>query len=187
MTLYINACVRPKSRTNRLAHALLDRLGDFDEIRLDGLRLEPMTAERLALRTELMTKGDFSDPIFDQAKKFASAEHIVIAAPFWDLSFPAELKTYIENIFVVGLTSVYDENGVPHGLCKAKKLWYVTTAGGYFDPRFGYDYIKELVGHYFGISDTELIYAECLDLIGKDAEFILSETIKNKIDDKSFF
>ena len=48
---------------------------------------------------------------------------IVIGAPFWDLSFPAILKIFIENIYVTGLVTKFGENGKPVGLCKAKKLY----------------------------------------------------------------
>lgn len=50
-----------------------------------------------------------------------------------DLSFPARLKIYLENIYVTGIVSKYDENGRPRGLCRAERLYYVTTAGGPFD------------------------------------------------------
>ena len=102
----------------------------------------------------------------------------VIAAPYWDGSFPAMLKTYIENIYAIGIVTKYDNNGHPQGLCRAKKLYYVTTAGGRYNPRFSYDYLKYLVKNMFGIKDMELIYAEYLDVEGYDAEAILSETMK---------
>ena len=88
----------------------------------------------------------------------------MIAAPFWDLSFPAILKLYIENIYITGIVSEYTENGMPHGLCKAKKLYYVTTAGGPYNPDFSYGYIKSLVTDYFGIKDTELVMQDMLDV-----------------------
>ena len=47
---------------------------------------------------------EFNDHIFDYAKDFAKADTIVIAAPFWDLSFPASLKCYIEAINILGIT-----------------------------------------------------------------------------------
>ena len=34
--------------------------------------------------------------MFDLAGQFAGADTIVIAAPFWDLSFPAALKQYMQ-------------------------------------------------------------------------------------------
>lgn len=173
MTLYINCCPRTESRTNRLAKSLLDKLGVYEELKLYKEDMCPMDKETLAYRTALIEKRDYEDPMFDYAKQFATADIIVIAAPFWDLSFPAMLKNYIENIYVTGIVSKYGENGVPVGLCKAKKLYYVTTAGGPLDERFGYNYIKTLSLEYFGIKEVALIKAEMLDVLGSDPEKIL--------------
>ena len=87
------------------------------------------------------------------------------------------LKTYIENIYVTGIVTKYGNDGIPVGLCNAKKLYYVTTAGGPLDERFGYGYIKTLALDYFGIKETSLIKAEMLDILGNDSEKILKEAI----------
>ncbi len=180
MTLYINCCVRGESRTDRLARAVLDKLGgDFTELRLYDEKPQPLNKERLEKRTALIEKGDYSDSIFDYAKQFAKADVIVISAPYWDLSFPAVLKDYIENIYVTGLVSAYGEDGMPVGLCKAKKLIYVTTAGGPYEPKFSYGYIESMAKNFFGIPDTSLVMAEMLDIVGNDAEEILSRTIRD--------
>lgn len=178
MTLFINCCPRDNSRTERLAKKLLEKLGEYDEVNPEKEGLVPMSKERLNYRTELLQKGDLSDDIFKYAKQFAAADTIVIAAPFWDLSFPSVLKIYIENIYVTGIVSKYNSDGTPKGLCKAKKLYYVTTAGGPYDGRFSFDYLKELAESFFGIGETVLIKAEMLDIIGNDAEKILAERMK---------
>lgn len=177
MILYINCCPRDGSRTDRLARKLLDTLGDYKEVNLEKEHLTPMTRERLKYRTERIAQKDYSDPVFDYAKQFASADTIVIAAPFWDLSFPAELKIYIENIYVTGIVSKYGTDGKPEGLCNARELYYVTTAGGPYDGRYSYDYIKDLAQNYFGIDKTTLIKAEMLDIFGNDPQKILDECI----------
>ena len=124
MTLYINCCARKESRTNRLAKVVLQKLGeDFTELNLYEENLRPLDFGKLNHRTELIEREDFSDKMFDCAKQFANADTIVIAAPYWDLSFPAPLKTYIENIYVTGIVSAYNENGLPVGLCKANYLY----------------------------------------------------------------
>lgn len=178
MTLFINCCPRDNSRTERLARKLLEKLGEYDEVNPEKEGLVPMSKERLEYRTQLLQKGDLSDDIFKYAKQFAAADTIVIAAPFWDLSFPSVLKIYIENIYVTGIVSKYNSDGTPKGLCKAKKLYYVTTAGGPYDGRFSFDYLKELAESFFGIGETVLIKAEMLDIIGNDAEKILAERMK---------
>ena len=139
----------------------------------------PMTKARLEYRMQLINQNNYSDPIFDYAKQFSAADIIVIAAPFWDLSFPAALKVYIENIYVTGIVSKYGADGRPEGLCKAKKLYYVTTAGGPYDSRYSYDYIQDLALNYFGIDETMLIQAEMLDIFGNDPEKILAEYMES--------
>ena len=179
MTLYINCCVREKSRTDRLARAVLQKLcGNFTEIKLYEENLKPLDRGTLNKRTALIEQGDYSDPMFDYAKQFATADNIVIAAPYWDLSFPATLKIYLENIYITGIVSAYNENGLPVGLCKANELYYVTTAGGPYDPTYSYGYIESLAKKFFGIPETHLIEVEMLDIEGYDAEEILKREMK---------
>lgn len=178
MVLYINACVRTESRTNRLAKALLNKIGVFEEVRLTDMEIKPLNEERLDYRTAQIEKRNYDDSIFKLSNQFAQADLIVVSAPYWDEQFPAILKTYIENIYSIGIVTKYDENGCPQGLCKAKKLYYVTTAGGKYNPRFSYDYIDYLAKNMFGIKETKLICAEYLDIEGNDAEEILSKVIR---------
>ena len=182
MILFVNSCVRTDSRTRRLAEALLNRLGDCTELRLEDEDLHPLTEETLNRRTAAIEAGDYSSPMFRWAKQFAEADVIVVAAPYWDLSFPAKLKVYLENVYVTGLVSRYDPDGTPRGLCRAKKLYYVTTAGGPYQPDFSFRYLKEMAERYFGIGQARLLAAENLDIFGSDPEAILRDAMA-KIDE----
>lgn len=180
MILYINSCVREESRTQKIAKALLEKLAEeYSELYLPEENLQPLSEQTLKKRTALIERGDYSDSMFTYAKEFAAADKIVISAPFWDLSFPALLKTYIENIYVTGIVSEYSPEGVPHGLCKASELFYVTTAGGPYVPDYSFDYIKDMAKNYLGIDKVKLIKAEMLDVIGFDADEIITRTINN--------
>lgn len=180
MILYINACVREASRTHRIALALLKKLGrSYTELRLKDAKIAPLTEKSLEKRTMLIEKRDYSDPMFDLAKQFAQADTIVVSAPYWDFSFPSCLKVYLENIYVIGIVSEYGQDGVPRGLCRAKTLYYVTTAGGPYLPDYSYNYFKELATTCFGIPKTTLIQAELLDVDGVDAEKRVEETIRS--------
>lgn len=180
MTLYINSCVRSSSRTDRLARAFLKRLGEeYIELFLPELDLQPLSEQALIKRTALIERGDYSDPMFRYAKQFAAAERIVIAAPFWDGSFPAVLKLYLENIYVTGIVSRYGSDGIPIGMCKANELIYVTTAGGPYTRDYSFNYIKALATNCFGIEAVRLIMAENLDVNPAEAGSILSEAIRN--------
>ena len=101
--LFVNACPRQNSRTQVLADYLLRKLnGTVRERNLAKTALVPLTEQTIAQRENLVRQGDFGHPLLALAKEFAAADSIVIAAPFWDLSFPALLKLYIEHINVVG-------------------------------------------------------------------------------------
>ena len=176
--LLINACVRPCSRTLELAKTLLQRLkGEILEVRLQEMPMVALDLNGLEKRDQAAQKNDFSDPVFTAAKQFAAADIIVIAAPYWDLMFPAVLKTYLENITISGITFRYSEQGRPESLCKAKTLYYVTTAGGFIEQNdFGFSYVKALSQNFFGISEIHRYAAEGLDIFGADVETILGKT-----------
>ena len=180
MILFINACVWEESRTKRIADHLLGKLdGPVEEVRLADVRFPVVDFDFLDRRDRLKAEGDYSDSIFDLAKQFASADTIVIAAPYWDLSFPTTLKAYFEQINVLGLTFEYSATGAVSGLCKARKLYYVTTSGGPFAPdEYGYGYVEALAKNYYGIPETELIKAVGLDMEGADAEQIIRECME---------
>ncbi len=178
--LFINVCVRKESRTKKLALQLLKGLdGEISEIEPNINGLKPLDESLLIKREELTADGNFSAPQLDAAREFAEADIIVIAAPYWDLTFPALLKIYLENITVCGVTFRYTEEGFPEGLCRAEKLYYVTTSGGSIVHNFGFEYVSTLANEFFGIKDTRFISAEGLDIIGADAEKILNEAIRN--------
>lgn len=175
--LYINACTRKLSRTDELASTLLNKLdGMVEEIRLYEESIKPLDETALEKRDALIKNGEFSHSCFAYARAFADADTIVISAPYWDLLFPAVLRTYLENITVPHITFRYSAEGIPQGLCKAKTLYYVVTAGGFIgDNNFGFDYIKTLAGAMFGIKDIICIKAEGLDIDGADTEAIMKK------------
>lgn len=173
--LYVNACVRKESRTKKLAEKLLQAMGKpYEELRLEDISFPVVNEAFLDQRDGLIARGEFHDPLFALARQFARAEIIVMAAPFWDLSFPAMLKQYLEQINVLGITFRYSPEGVPLGLCRAKQLFYVTTAGGNYVPEaFGFGYVKALAENYYGIPEVRQIQAAGLDIDGADVPAIL--------------
>lgn len=173
--LFINACVRPASRTLELAQAVLSQLGgSVAEVNLFRTPMATLNPAGMERREEAAQKQDFSHPDFALARQFAEADVIVIAAPYWDLMFPAVLKTYLENITVSGITFRYTEQGRPESLCKARALHYVTTSGGFIGQNdFGFAYVKALAQNFFGITDVNRYAAEGLDIFGADVEKIM--------------
>lgn len=178
MILFINACVRKESRTLRLAQQLIKTLdGEINEVRLEEIKFPKVDEEFINRRDALKKAGKYDDPLFSLGRDFANADTIVIAAPYYDLSFPAMLKQYFEQINVLGVTFTYSDAGVPKGLCKAKSLYYVTTAGGsIISDDFGFGYVKALANTFYGIEEVHQIKAEGLDIVGADVEAILKGT-----------
>ena len=173
-TLFINATVRDESRTATLAKIVLDGLNDeVHEINLLNKKIQPLDKESLLLRDRLINERITDHPLLKYAKEFSKADTIVIAAPFWDLSFPSLLKIYFEAVTVCGMAFRY-ENNAPIGLCSANRLFYITTAGGPIINDFGFSYVKELAETFYGIKQTKCFSAEGLDIIGADVDGIMA-------------
>ena len=180
--LFVDACARKESRTRQLAEYLLSFFdGEIDRMDLYQRGAFPLDENALQQREQCVSCGQCEGQSIAYARQFAEADQIVIAAPHWDLSFPAILKAYIENINVIGITFSYDEQGNPYGLCKAKKLYYVATAGGTIleDDRYGFGYVQALCRRFYGIKDIKAFYAENLDIVGQDPQKILEEAKKD--------
>ncbi len=177
--LFVNSCVRPESRTLILAERVLSGLdGDIEEVNLEKEKIMPMDGKTAALRDKAVCEDPEGSPLLCCARQFVSADVIVIAAPYWDLSFPAMLKAYMEAVTVCGVSFYYTPEGLPVGLCKARELIYVTTAGGSIgDPDYGFGYIKALSENFYGIGKVIRFYAENLDITGADVQNILQKTL----------
>lgn len=176
--LFINACIRSESRTYALAEHLLSKLeGEVLNVNLEEEAIPALNTESLKYRQALLAAEEFDDPMLRYARQFKEADIIVIAAPYYDLSFPSALKNYLEAICCVGLTFYYDENEVAQTHTRAKKLYYVSTGGGELKKQFGFEYVKSLVGEFFHISDVQGFFAEKLDLIGSDPESIMQKAL----------
>lgn len=189
--LFINACVRGKdSRTLALAEQLLERIREenshdmafyIEEIRLSTENILPLNYERLGRRDELLAAGRSDDTMFDYANAVAGADMLVIAAPYWNMSFPASLKIFFEMTSVEGITFTYAEDGTPIGLTNARDMYYVTTSGGYIgDCNFGFEYANALCRLY-GVEHTHFVSAQGLDLDGADVQAIMEEACSGGI------
>lgn len=178
--LFVNSCARENSRTKELAQHLLNSIdGEITCINLFEEDVKPLDINALEKRIDNEQSGSFDCAEFERAKQFSKADVIVVAAPFWDLSFPSVLKIYLENITVSGITFEYSDKGHPIGKCRAKKLYYITTSGGYIGSNnFGFEYVKGVSETLFGISDISFFSAEGLDVFGADVKEIMDEAKK---------
>lgn len=187
--LVLDACARKESRTRKMYEAYLNSLdGEIKILKLYDLDLKPLNEEMLNRRDLLINLKKFDNEMFDLANEFKKYDFIIVAAPYWDMSFPSILKVYFENISVSGITFIY-ENGMPKGLVKAKKLLYLSSCGGYVNNNLGYEYVKELVKMY-GIFDTKYYQIDKFDIDpNKEKELLKNglEALKTLQNDKNWF
>ena len=167
--LVVDCCIRKEeSRTKKILERFLSAAPSDCEVErlvLTEENLAPLMGDFFEQRQRLLEAGDLSHPRFRYAKQFANADLVVIAAPFWDLSFPALLKVYIENLCVDGITFHSDETGL-HGLCKADHMVFLTARGGiYTDSPMeqGARYLEQMAA-FFGIAKFDCVAAEGLDI-----------------------
>ena len=177
--LIIDSTIRPKeiSRTAQLLDTFLQRYLELhldcetETVTLRDLALAPLLNEDITARDSLLNEHHFSHPMFTLARQFADADRIVLAAPFWDLSFPSILKLYIEHISVGGITFGYGKHG-QEGYCHADKLTFLQTSGGLVGQENPAKSYLESVCKMFGISSFDYFCAEGLDVKEMDTEAI---------------
>ena len=125
----IDACVRQsESRTRRIAEPVISALAErYEIVRYNLPEMEGIVPLDPRLFEE---RGQGSIPFWavKAARDIAAADRIVIAAPFWDMSFPAALKCFFEQTSLFDITFT-DNGSTCVGLCKAPKVLYITTRG----------------------------------------------------------
>ena len=179
--LVIDCCIRGElSSTKRLLKAFIEKFGGGYEVEYLNLceqNLRPMDNDELALRNRLVKEGRFDDAMFCYANSFLKADKIVVAAPYWDFSFPALLKVYLEKLAITGLTFGY-EGTSSVGYCKAEKAVLLSTAGGFISgPNLGSEYVKAFV-NMLGITNFSSFVIEGLDIDPSKREQLLLEGIE---------
>ena len=171
--LFVDCCISQRgadSRTRALAEAYLRAFCDaHPDVQTETvtteqlLALKPFDAAALDEREALSSVGAFDAPVFALARQFREADAVVVAAPYWDMSYPAALKVYIEHISAVGLTYHYEMDGC-HGDCKAEHLVYLTSGGDFeHEDSVGVVHWRQLCG-LFGIPRFDYVFAGGLDI-----------------------
>ena len=182
--VFIDATMREGSRTRRIARPLVDELGkryDIETIRLDGAGFPAVDSRILHDRDNGIVPEEYAE----MARRIAAADRIVIAAPFWDMSFPSGLKVFIENMSLFHITFDSDDRHC-YGLCKCEKILYITTRG--MDIRTGdpleqaTPYLRAL-SYLWGLGELYVISAENMDYSSPDAiEGKISEAISRGLE-----
>ena len=115
------------------------------------------------------------------SKKILSADIVVIAAPYYDFSYPSILKLFIENVSMPNLMYTYTKDGY-EGFARGRKFIYITTRGSELPDSEDFGYLNlDRMFKLFGFKESQLIAFGGTDFYENPYERIdkLVETIKN--------
>ncbi len=125
--IYINSTIRneKESRTFKLANLCLEGIKDkvgIEEINISELNLLPYTQDNNPLYNPI------EERFFEYSRKIANSDGVIIAAPFWDMSFPALLKVFLEKLSLMDIM-FKDDGKTCVGIAKCPFMFYITTRG----------------------------------------------------------
>lgn len=162
--VFIDATMREASRTRKIALPIISELRkkySVETVRLDGAQYPAVDGRILHDRDCGIVPEEYAA----MAGRIAAADRIVIAAPFWDMSFPAALKVFFENMSLFHITFDSDDTHC-YGICRCSKVLYITTRGMNIrtgDPlEQATPYIKAL-SYLWGLGELYTVSAENLD------------------------
>ena len=161
---YVDACLRTGSNTKKIADAIIAKLAERYEIETVRLSENVFPVVNNDILND-RANGIVPDEYVEMAKKLAAADRLVIAAPFWDMSFPSALKVFLENMSLFNVTFGSNEKEC-YGLCKAEKVLYITTRGMNVSTgdvlEQATPYIKA-IGKLWGLGELHVISAQNMD------------------------
>ncbi len=98
-----------------------------------------------------------------------AADQLVITTPIYNLSLPAALKAWIDQIVRVGRTFGFASGGGYEGLARNKRALIIVASGSDFRPNtpggaynFLEPYLRAVLG-FIGITEVQFIYAHSLN------------------------
>lgn len=161
-----------KSVSRRLTAEIVDRLtAGNPDLRITRYDLDSAPFEFLssAAFADAAEQATGEKAIAD----FQAADILVVGAPMYNFSVPAQLKAWIDRIAVAGKTFRYTANG-PEGLSGGKRVFVVSTRGGVYSGDLSpmdhqESYLRTVFG-FLGIDDVTFIRAEGVNISPENAE-----------------
>lgn len=178
---YVDACLRAGSNTKKIADAIIAKLSEKYDVETVSLSENVFPVVNNDILND-RANGIVPDKYVEMAKSLANAERLVIAAPFWDMSFPSALKVFLENMSLFNVTFGSNEKEC-YGLCKAEKVLYITTRG--MNVSTGDDleqatpYLKA-IGKLWGLGELHVISAQNMDYSTEEQK---AEKVGNAIEE----
>jgi FMN-dependent NADH-azoreductase len=172
-----------ESNTVRISNALIEELyskyADLTVRVLDLFKadLPAIAGANIESKYKLMTGQELDDhhksswqAIEENIERFLDADIYVITVPMWNFGIPYALKYYIDAIVQPGYLFRYNEQGIPEGLVKGRKMIIITSRGGDYSinsPIHALDFVEpylRTIFNFVGITDIHFINAQPMDI-----------------------
>ena len=178
--IYVNAIIRKdESRTKRLADAIISSIKDEVELKEINLNELPLNPYNEVTYEDKVNNGT-EELFYNLSKEIAECDGLIIASPFWDMSFPSLLKSFLEKISLFDVMFVSDDKRCI-GIAKCPFMYYIVTRG--MDIKDGDEleqgtpYLKALCW-LWGIKRFEVTSASNFDYLPND---VIDKEIDNKV------
>ncbi|KQL44169.1 FMN-dependent NADH-azoreductase [Brevibacillus choshinensis] len=113
-------------------------------------------------------------------KQFVDADKVVIAFPFWNLTVPSILHTYLDYLHRPGVTFRYSAEGAK-GLLPTKKVALLNARGGIYEKGNSAEMAIRFVRNhlqFFGITDITEVVVEGHHQYREQSERIIAEGLQ---------
>ena len=167
----IDSTIREKSRTRDILEGII---GAFNNVEFKYYNLNSFDIDVTNARS--FPKKSMNVFFYNVAKEIANADGIIVAAPFWDMTYPALLKAFIEKISILDVMFA-DGPTECIGLSKNHFMLYITTRGMNIktnSPLDGGSKSLKCLCKLWGIPSFTCVSAYNLD-------YLLDDEIKRKI------
>lgn len=161
---------------------------EVEELDIFDTDIPRLDKEVFAARETLQGGGEFSQLSSSQQGKlakmnelidqFMAADRYIFSFPMWNLSCPADVKNYIDNVTIVGKTFHYTPQGAV-GLLndKDRKAVVISSYGGFHAGKqddFCIPYVENLL-KFLGIEDVKTIVAQGVDALPDQVNNVLEK------------
>lgn len=138
----------------------IERLNLFEE------NIPPLEKAALAMwEQQGQAKPDHMEEVTNPyVEQFLRAERIVIVTPLWNMSFPPQVKAYVDQLIVPDKTFRFTDKGIM-GLMQQKKMVHIQSRGGVYSEgplqkfEHGDSYLRLIFG-LIGLKDYHHLFIE---------------------------
>ncbi|WP_280771134.1 FMN-dependent NADH-azoreductase [Salipaludibacillus daqingensis] len=128
--------------------------------------IPPLEREALAMWEQQgqAKPSDMEEVTNPYVEQFLRAERIVIVTPLWNMSFPPQVKAYVDQLIIPDKTFRFSETGI-EGLMQHKRMVHIQSRGGVYSEgplqkfEHGDSYLRLIFG-LIGLKEYDHLFIE---------------------------